>query len=124
MCSSLGARCLRGALLVLGIEHVRYPRGMPYCTSERRLSMLNVPFCRVGCLLFQISAMLCRQSSTETPFVRTHVAVYFISLLICNFVQGVGALLNIPWILKQRVYIGPLCTAQAAVKQFGNVWAF
>src|SRR5258706_4845953 len=63
------------------------------------------------------------QSSTDTPFFRTHVAIYFISLLICSLVQGVGALLNITWILKQRVYIGPLCTAQATIKQFGNVCA-
>ena len=85
---------------------------------------LTCPSVASGLFYFQISAMLCGQSSTETPFVRTHVAIYFISLLICNLVQGVGALLNIPWILNRRVYIGPLCTAQAAIKQFGNVWAF
>ncbi len=52
MYSSLGARCLRVALLVLGIEYVRHPWGKSYCTSEQRLSVLSIPFCRVGSLLF------------------------------------------------------------------------
>ena len=62
-----------------------------------------------------------RRSSDQTLFVRTHVAIFFFCLLICDLFQGIGALLNIPWIVEQRAYIGPVCTAQAAVKQIGNV---
>lgn len=65
--------------------------------------------------------MRSRRSSDQTLFVRTHVAMYFFCLLICDFFQGIGALLNIPWIVEKKVYIGPVCTAQAAIKQFGNV---
>jgi hypothetical protein len=62
-----------------------------------------------------------RRSSDKTLFVRTHVAVYFFSLLVCNLAQAIGGLFNIPWIVESRVYVGMACTAQAAFKQIGNV---
>ena len=65
--------------------------------------------------------MRSRRSSDQTLFVRTHAAMFFFCLLICDFFQGIGALLNIPWIVEKQVYIGPVCTAQSAIKQFGNV---
>ena len=69
----------------------------------------------------QMSVVRSRRSSDRTLFVRTHVAMYFFCLLVCDFIQGIGALLNIPWIVEARAYIGPICTAQAAIKQVGNV---
>jgi len=68
-----------------------------------------------------MSVIRSRRSSDPTLFVRTHVAIFFFSLLICDFIQGIGALLNIPWIVERRAYIGPTCTAQATIKQIGNV---
>ena len=65
--------------------------------------------------------MQSRRSSDSTLFVRTHVAKYFASLLLCNLVQAIGGLLNIPWVAENRVYVGAACTAQAVVKQIGNV---
>ena len=65
--------------------------------------------------------MRSRRSSDTTLFVRTHVAKYFASLLLCNLVQAIGGLLNIPWVVERRVYVGGACTAQAVVKQIGNV---
>jgi hypothetical protein len=47
--------------------------------------------------------------------------MYFFCLLFCDLFQGIGALLNIPWIVERRVFIGAICTAQSAIKQFGNV---
>jgi len=54
-------------------------------------------------------------------FVHTKVAKYLTSLLICNLVQALGGILGIPWIAAGRVYVGAACTAQAALKQIGNV---
>lgn len=64
-----------------------------------------------------------RHSSEKTLFVRTKVAMYFVSLLLCNLAQGIGGVLNIAWIVEDRVYVGVACTAQGAFKQIGNVRA-
>jgi len=72
-------------------------------------------------LLSQLSAIRSRRSFDKTLFIRTHVATYFISLLICNLDQAIGGLLNIPWVVAGRVYSGVACTAQGLIKQFGNV---
>jgi len=62
-----------------------------------------------------------RHSSNKTLFVRTQVAIYFVSLLICNLIQAVGGLLNIAWIVEGQVYTGVACTAQAVIKEIGSV---
>lgn len=69
----------------------------------------------------QVSVARARRSSDHTHFVRSHIAKYFVSLLICNIVQSFGGILNIPWIIENRVYSGAACTAQGALKQLGNV---
>ena len=60
----------------------------------------------------------CRDS---TVFVRTQIAKYFSSLLLCNMIQAVGGLLNIAWLVENRIYVGVACTAQGVLKQIGNV---
>lgn len=61
-------------------------------------------------------------------FVRTHAAIFLVCLLLCDTLQGLGSIMNLPWILNNRAFIGPMCTAQAAIKQTGNVgtaiWSF
>ena len=69
----------------------------------------------------QVSALQSRHSSDRKLFVRTQVAKYLISLLICNLVQAVGGILSISWLAENRVYVGVACTAQGALKQIGNV---
>ena len=61
------------------------------------------------------------RSSDNTLFVLTHVAKYFLALLMCNFAQAIGSLFNIAWIVEQRVYVGGICTAQATFEQIGSV---
>lgn len=57
-----------------------------------------------------------------------HLTVYFISLLICNTLQAIGAALNTPWIPEGGVYFTDLCQVQGALKNAGNVgtavWSF
>lgn len=62
-----------------------------------------------------------RRSADETLFVLTHAAKFFLALLVCNFAQAIGALFGIAWLVEQRVYVGGICTAQAAFKQIGSV---
>jgi len=69
----------------------------------------------------QASIVRSHRSSSKALFVRTHVAIYFVSLLISNFDQAIGGLLNIPWVVAGGVYSGMTCTAQGVIKQFGNV---
>jgi hypothetical protein len=69
--------------------------------------------------LHQVSLM---QSRLDKPvFARTQIAKYLSSLLLCNLIQAVGGLLNIAWLVEKRIYVGMTCTAQAALKQIGNV---
>jgi len=72
----------------------------------------------------QVSAVRSRRSSDKTLFVRTHVSKYFVSILICNLLQSIGGLLNIPYIIESRVYTGVSCTVQGFLKQLGNVRKF
>jgi hypothetical protein len=57
----------------------------------------------------------------KTVFVRTQIAKFLCSLLLCNIIQAVGGLLNIAWLVENRIYVGVTCSAQAALKQIGNV---
>jgi hypothetical protein len=57
----------------------------------------------------------------KTVFARTQIAKYLSSLLLCNLIQAFGGLLNIAWLVENRIYVGVTCTAQAALKQIGNV---
>jgi hypothetical protein len=57
----------------------------------------------------------------KSVFIRTKIAKFLCSLLLCNIVQAVGGLLNIAWLVENRLYVGVTCSAQAALKQIGNV---
>jgi hypothetical protein len=57
----------------------------------------------------------------KTVFIRTKNAKFLCSLLLFNIVQAISGLLNIAWLVENRVYVGVTCSAQAALKQIGNV---
>lgn len=69
----------------------------------------------------QVSVVQSRRSSDKTLFIRTQGAIYFSSLLLCNLIQSTGGLVNIAWIVRGGVHASAACTAQAALKQIGNV---
>lgn len=75
-----------------------------------------------------MSAIRSIRSPDEHKFIRTHVAAYFFSLLLCDLTQSIGALLNTRWIAQGGLELGSFCTAQAVIKQTGNVgtalWSF
>ena len=82
---------------------------------------LTCPFTTPDFSNSQLFVVRNRRSSDEKLFVRTHVAIYFFSLLICNLIQAIGALFNIAWIVEERVYTGTVCTAQAVIEQTASV---
>jgi len=82
------------------------------------LSLLAV----VGLLsVIAISAFNTRSSLDRHLFVRTHVAAYFISLLLCDLAQAIGSIINLEWIMSKGVQLGTICTAQGVLKQMSDV---
>lgn len=68
-----------------------------------------------------LSAFNTRKSTNKSLFVRTHVAAYFISLLLCDLMQAVGSIMNMKWVQHKAVYVGDFCTAQGVIKQAADV---
>ena len=51
----------------------------------------------------------------------TRIMPFFVSLLLANVLQAIGTLINGRWVTERAVVPGHLCTAQAGIKQAGNV---
>ncbi|KAF7321457.1 Git3 domain-containing protein [Mycena kentingensis (nom. inval.)] len=68
-----------------------------------------------------LSAFNTRSSLDQHLFVRTHVAAYFVSLLLGDIFQAIGSILNARWVHERAVEFGPLCTAQGVLKQLADV---
>ncbi|KAK0211075.1 hypothetical protein DFS33DRAFT_1238722, partial [Desarmillaria ectypa] len=67
------------------------------------------------------SVVTVKKGATRKWHVSTHVHYYFVNLLICDFIQAIGSIMNAKWIADSRVIEGPLCTAQGMIKQTGDV---
>ncbi|KAK0241524.1 hypothetical protein EDD85DRAFT_403624 [Armillaria nabsnona] len=101
---------------------------MPYTVKEiHGISALIVVSCisliAVVVLLavIAISAFTTRSSLDEHLFVRTHIAAYFICLLVSDLIQAIASILNAAWVQSSGVHAGPLCTIQGALKQIADV---
>jgi hypothetical protein len=68
-----------------------------------------------------LSAFNTRKSTDKNLFVRTHVAAYFLSVLVCDLLQAVGSIMNQKWVQDMEVLVGHFCTIQGAVKQTSDV---
>jgi len=49
------------------------------------------------------------------------MGVYFLSLLVANVLSSVGYTMSLKWAHDGAVRTGSFCTAQAAIKQLGNL---
>jgi len=103
---------------------------LPFTAEESAGSIVlcviaGISFVSVVSLLIvmAVSAFRSFQSgaSDQLIFVRTHVAAYFVSLLFSDFIQAIGSLLSIQWIMERGITLGIPCTAQGAIKNGGNV---
>ncbi|KZT22746.1 hypothetical protein NEOLEDRAFT_1180657 [Neolentinus lepideus HHB14362 ss-1] len=58
----------------------------------------------------------------------THIRPYFISLLMANFVQSFGTVMNAKWVQRGYVFGDSFCVVQGVLKHVGNIatamWAF
>jgi len=68
-----------------------------------------------------LSAFNTRSSRDQHLFVRTHVAAYFVSLLVSDLIQAIGSILNARWLRDMAVEVGGLCTLQGVLKQTADV---
>jgi len=71
--------------------------------------------------VISFSAFNTRTSLDEHLFVRTHVAAYFISLLLCDLLQSTGSILNVRWINYMAVEVGNVCVLQGVLKQASDI---
>lgn len=122
---SSGSRSYRYAVSAISRHFDRHHGRMSFLSSNYgKAPLIFSPISVVP----QVSAIRSIRSPDEHKFIRTHVAAYFFSLLLCDLAQGIGALLNTRWIAEGGLEIGSYCTAQAAIKQTGNVgtalWSF
>ncbi|KAI0746923.1 hypothetical protein C8Q80DRAFT_1105630 [Daedaleopsis nitida] len=51
----------------------------------------------------------------------TRLMPFFVSLLVANVLQAIGAIINSKWMTARNVVEGPLCSAQGGIKQAGNL---
>ncbi|VDC04993.1 unnamed protein product [Peniophora sp. CBMAI 1063] len=100
----------------------------PYTPSESRAGVVLVLVSCVSlvCVLALLAAIITsavktRSSDDPNLFVRTHVASYFVSLLLCCFFQAVGGIMSSNWIRRNGVFEGSYCTAQGAIKHIADV---
>ncbi|KAF9467336.1 hypothetical protein BDZ94DRAFT_1211129 [Collybia nuda] len=83
----------------------------------------------IGLLLaISVSAFNTRGTENGHLFIRTHVAAYFVSLLLCDLLQVMGSLVNSRWVQKSGVEAGNMCVFQGVLKQSSDIgtalWTF
>ncbi|KAF8500539.1 hypothetical protein JB92DRAFT_2816772, partial [Gautieria morchelliformis] len=52
---------------------------------------------------------------------QTHIGPYFASLFVANFIQSIGSILNIDWLIQWGTVYEPACVIQGSAKNIGNV---
>jgi hypothetical protein len=56
----------------------------------------------------------------EWRFIRMHIDAYLLSLLGSEILQGIGAIMNVKWVLEGVVYCSDYCSVQGALKTIGE----
>jgi hypothetical protein len=56
----------------------------------------------------------------EWRLIRTHIDAYLLSLLCSEILQGIGATMNVKWILEGVLYCSGYCSVQGALKTIGE----
>lgn len=68
-----------------------------------------------------MSAFNTRTIKNPNMFVRTHVAFYFVSLLLSDILQSIGSIINSAWVREGAVVYDSLCTAQGVLGHMSDV---
>ncbi|KAI0641914.1 hypothetical protein C8Q79DRAFT_1113248 [Trametes meyenii] len=100
----------------------------PYTESEARgVLVLAVVSCIsatsvAGLLLaMAVSAYNTRKLASPKLFVRSHVAVYFTCMLLCEVAQTIGSIMNLRWYKQMMVTYETYCTVQGVLKHVSDV---
>ena len=56
----------------------------------------------------------------EWRLIRTHIDAYLLSLLGSEILQGIGAIMNVKWVLEGALYCSGYCSVQGALKTIGE----
>ncbi|KAI6119803.1 hypothetical protein EV401DRAFT_1471348 [Pisolithus croceorrhizus] len=92
--------------------------GMVFVVAATSTSALAVG----GVLLYiAYSAVTIQRNASRRWTTNTHIHYYFLNLLVSDFIQAVGGLLSIKWIIEDSVYPGPFCTAQGFFVHVGDI---
>jgi len=68
-----------------------------------------------------VSAVNTRGSDNRFLFTRSHICAYFVCLLLCWVLKGIGSVVNIQWLVDRMIVSGSLCTAQGVLKHVSDV---
>jgi len=101
---------------------------VPYSSAEKHgvtilvvISLISLLTVTALLIALALSFLTSRTSLEKHLFVRTHVAAYFVSLLLCDLVQALGSITSIRWISAMGISLGPLCALQGALKQTADI---
>ncbi|KAI6149668.1 hypothetical protein BKA82DRAFT_161481 [Pisolithus tinctorius] len=77
----------------------------------------------VGGVLLYIaySAVTIKRDASRRWSTDTHIHYYFLHLMILDFIQTIGGLLSIKWIVEENLYPGAFCTAQGFFTHVGDI---
>lgn len=75
----------------------------------------------VSCLLLYIGTSVIYNPEVTRGWKSTHVHYYFMNLLACEVVQGIGGIMTVKWTIDMGVTEGTYCTAQGIFQQMGDV---
>jgi len=99
-----------------------------YSTRERQgvIALVVVSCISLVAVVALLSALSLSSLNTRTSldkhlFVRTHVAAYFICLLLCDLLQAMGSIINVRWINRMGVESGNICILQGVLKQASDI---
>lgn len=91
--------------------------GVGFLVAAGALSLLSAG----SLFVFIVIKAVKTKDATDANFFRTPLAAYFGCLLFSDMIEGVASILNVSWVVHRGVKEGTLCTAQAALKQFGHL---
>jgi len=79
----------------------------------------------MGLLIAMLTSAIITRAAPKNSrlFVRTHIAPYFASLLVCDILQAIGSIMNARWVAAHAVQYGQFCLIQGAIKQASDVGA-
>ena len=62
-----------------------------------------------------------KEESPASKWIKSPIGIYFLSLLVANVLSSVGYTMSLKWAHDGTIRVGPFCTAQAIIKQLGNL---